>query len=159
MSEVCSADEVTLVDAMHRTNRYALATAGAEAVINGSKVVDNLDSAIGTSLLTLHTADTAVGAELSCHSALIVVGAFNYHTGGILDKVDNTVGTLSYADATADTLSGVNSCHTVLHGDSILGTSHSTVAVAETRVVTYLDRKSTRLNSSHAELSRMPSSA
>ena len=136
--EVCSADEVTLVDAMHGTNRYALAASGAETVINGSEVVDNLDSAIGTCLLTLHTADTAVGAELSCHSALIVIGALDYHAGGILDKVDNTVGTLSYADAAADTLSGVNFCHTVLHGDSILGTSHSTVAVAETRVVTYL---------------------
>ena len=135
---MCSADEVTLVDAVHGTNRYALATAGAEAVIDGSEVVNNLDSAVGTGLLTLHTADTAVGAYLSCHSALIVVGALNYHTGGILDKMDNTVGALSYTDAAADTLSGVNSCYTVLHGDSILRTSHSAVAVAKTSKVTSL---------------------
>ena len=133
-----SADEVTLVDAMHGTNCRTLTASGAEGVVDGSEVIDNLDSTVRTGLLTLHTADTAVGAELSCHGALVVVGAFDYHTGGILDKVDNAVGTLSYADATADTLSGVNSCYTVLHGDSILGTSHSTVAVAETRVVTYL---------------------
>ena len=133
-----AADEVTEVYTLYGTNIVTSATACTLAVIYGSKIVLNLDSTLGTGLLTLHTADTAVGTELSCHSALIVVGALDYHTGGILDKVDNAVGTLSYADATADTLSGVNSCHTVLHGDSILGTSHSTVAVAETRVVTYL---------------------
>ena len=138
ISEVCSADEVTLVDTVHGTNRHALAASGTKVVIDGSEVVDNLDSAVRTGLLTLHTADTAVGAYLSCHSALVVVGALNYHTGSILDKVDDTVGTLSYTNATADTLSGVNSCHAVFNGDSVLGTSNCTVAVAKTSVVTHL---------------------
>ena len=72
-----AADEVTLVDAVYRASSRTLTTAGAEGVIDGREVVDNLDSAIRTSLLTLHTADTTVGAYLSCQGTLIVVGALN----------------------------------------------------------------------------------
>ena len=138
VSEVRSADEVALVDAMYGTNCRTLTASSTERVVDGSEVVNNLDSAALTGLLTLHTADTAVGAYLSCHSALVVVGALNYHTGSILDKVDDTVGTLSYTDATADTLSGVNSCYTVFNSDSVLRTSNRAVTVAKTSKVTRL---------------------
>ena len=77
VSEVRAADEVTLVDAVYRANGCTLTAAGTEVVIYGREVVDNLDSATRTSLLTLHTADTAVGADLSCQGALVVVRALN----------------------------------------------------------------------------------
>ncbi len=133
-----AADEVTLVDAVYRANGCTLTAAGAEVVIYGREVVDNLDSATRTSLLTLHTADTAVGADLSCYGTLIVVRALNDNSGGVFDKVDDTVGTLSYTDTAADTLSGIDLSNAVLDGDSVLRTSHSTVAVAKTSKVTYL---------------------
>ena len=138
MSEVRAADEVALVDAVYRASSRTLTAAGAEVVIYGREVVDNLDSTILTSLLTLHTADTAVGAYLSCQGTLIVVGALNDNSGGVLDKVDNAVGALSYTDTAADTLSRVNLSNAVLDEDSVLGTSNSTVAVAKAGKVTYL---------------------
>ena len=68
-----SADEVTLVDAVYGTNCHARATTGTERVIYGCKIIDNLDSAFRTGLLTLHTTDTTVGAGLSGYCALVVI--------------------------------------------------------------------------------------
>ena len=131
ISEVSSANEVAFVDAVDGANLYARAATGAEGVIDGSKVVLNGDSTLRTGLLTLHTTDTTVGAVLTGESALILVGALHNHAGGVVDKVDDTVGALAYADAAADTLSGINLCYTVIDGDSVLRTNHSAVAVAE----------------------------
>ena len=126
-----SADEVALVDTMLGTYLYAGATAGAEVIVDGREIILYGDSATGTGLLTLHTADTAVGAILTGENTLILVGALNNNAGGVIDEVDDTVGALAYADAAADTLSGINLCYTVIDGDSVLRTNHSAVAVAE----------------------------
>ena len=88
-----------------------------------------------TGFLTLHTADTAVFAVLTCLSALIVIGALYYNADSIVYKMDNTVGTLSYTDAATDTLLRVNTCNAVLDLDSVLGTNCRAVAVAKTSVV------------------------
>ena len=49
--------------------------------------------------------------------------------------MNDTVRALSYANATTDTLLGVNSRYTVFHSDSILRTNLYAVAVAEAGVV------------------------
>ena len=133
-SEVRSADEAAFVYAMYGTNLYACAAAGAKIVVDGRKVVLYGDSAVGTGLLALHTADTSVLAVLTYVCALIVVRALNDNTLGIVYKVDDTVGALSYTDTAADTLLGVNSGNAVLNFDSILRTNNSAVTVAKTSI-------------------------
>ena len=130
--KVCSADKVTLVDAVYGTNLGASAAAGAERVINSSEVSVHGDSAAGTGLLTLHTADTAVGAVLTYVSALIVVRALYHNAGGIVDEVDDAVRTFSHADTAADTLLRIDLSYLVLDGDSVLRTNLSAVAVTKT---------------------------
>ena len=49
--------------------------------------------------------------------------------------MNDAVGALSYTDSTADTLSRIDSCDTVINGDSVLRTNHRAVAVAKTSVV------------------------
>lgn len=126
-----SAYEVAFVDAVNGTNLNARATAGAEVVVDSGEVILNGDSAVRTGLLTLHTADTAVGAVLTCESALVLVGTFNNHAGGVVDKVDNTVGTLAHTNAATDTLAGINFGNAVIYRDSALRTNRCAVAVAE----------------------------
>ena len=130
--KVCSADKVTLVDAVYGTNLGASAAAGAERVIYSSEVSVHGDSAAGTGLLTLHTADTAVGAVLTYVSALIVVRALYHNAGGIVDEVDDAVRTFSHADTATDTLTGIDLSYLVLDGDSVLRTNLSAVAVTKT---------------------------
>ena len=127
-----SADEATLVDAMHGTSLNARATACAKVVVDGGEVILNGDCAVGTGLLALHTADTAVLTVLTYVSALIMVGAFNDNAYGIVEKVDNAVGTLTNADATADTLLGINACYAVLDSDSVLRADSRAVTVSKT---------------------------
>ena len=131
---MCSANEVTLVNAMHGANLNARATAGAEVVVDACEVILNGNCALRTGLLALHTTDTAVGAVLTGECALILVRALNDNTGGVVDEVDDAVGALTHADAAADTLLGVNVSDAVLNGDSALRTNLSTVAVAKTSV-------------------------
>ena len=126
-----SADEVALVDTMNGTSLNAGATACAKVVVDGREIILYGDSAVRTGLLTLHTADTAVGAILTGVNTLILVGALNNNAGGVIDEVDDTVGTLAYADAAADTLSGINLCYAIVDGDSALRTNYRAVAVAE----------------------------
>ena len=127
-----SADEATLVDAMHGTSLNARAAACAKVVVDGSEVILNGDCAVGTGLLALHTADTAVLTVLTYVSALIIVGAFNDNAYGIVEKMDNAVGTLTNADATADTLLGINARYAVLDSDSVLGADSRAVTVSKT---------------------------
>ena len=109
-SEVRSADEAAFVDAMYGTNLYACAAAGAKIVVDGRKVVLYGDSAVGTGLLALHTADTSVLAVLTYVCALIVVRALNDNTLGIVDKVDDTVAfsRLAIDIITGATLDGIS---------------------------------------------------
>ena len=74
---MCSANEVTLVDTMYGANLGTCATALTLCVIDSGKVVYYRDSAAWAGLLALTATDTAVGAGLTCYSALIVAGAFN----------------------------------------------------------------------------------
>ena len=129
-----SADEATLVDTMYGTSLNACATACAKAIVDGSEVILNGDRTVGTGLLALHTADTAVLAVLTSVCTLIVVRALNDNALGVVDKVNDAVGTLSYADTTADTLLGIDSGNAVLNLDSVLRTYCNTVAVAEAGV-------------------------
>ena len=129
---MCATDEVALVDAVDGADLNARATACAKAIVDGSEVILNGDRTVGTGLLALHTADTAVLAVLTSVCALIVVGALNDNALGVVDKVDNAVRTLSYADATADTLLRVDFSYLVLDGDSVLRTYLSAVAVTKT---------------------------
>ena len=128
-----AADEVTEVYTLYGTNIVTSATACTLAVIYGSKIVLNLDSTLGTGLLTLHTADTAVGACLTGYSTLVVAGALYNNANSILNEVDNVVGTSLLAEAAADTLLGVDLCDTLFLIDSnrISGTNVHTVTVAK----------------------------
>ena len=130
-SEVSTADKTALVDTVYGTNLNARATSGTEIVVDGSEVILNGDRAVRTGLLTLHTADTAVGAVLAHVCALVVVGAFNDHAYGIVEKMDNAVGTLAYANATADTLLGIDASYVILNGNGVLRADLGTVSVAE----------------------------
>ena len=126
-----SADEVTLVDAMNGAHLCASTASGAKGVIYRSEISLYLDRAAGTGLLTLHTADTAVRAILTDVSTLVVVGALNDYARGVVDEVNNTVGTLSYTDSAADTLTGIDLSNIVLDKDSVLRAYLCTVAVTE----------------------------
>ena len=126
-----SADEATLVDTVHGTRLYACAAAGTEVVVDGCEVVLNSDSAVGTGLLALHTADTAVRAVLTCVCALVGVRALNNNAYGIVKKVNDAVGALTNADATADTLLRIYTRYAILDSDSVLRTNRYTVTVAE----------------------------
>ena len=133
-----AADKAALVDTVYGTSLYARTATGTKRIVDGREIVLYGDSAVGTGLLTLHTADTAVGAILTHGCALIMVRAFNNNAGGVVDKVDDTVGALTNADATADTLLGVNACYAVLNSDSILRTYSYAIAVAKTSIGTGL---------------------
>ena len=106
---------------MYGTNLYAGAAAGAERIVDGCQVIDNSDRAVRTGLLALHAADTAVGAVLAGHSTLVVVGASNDHAGGVVDQLDDVIGTLTGANAATDTFLRVNLCYTVFDVNGILG--------------------------------------
>lgn len=131
---MCAADEVTLVDAMHGAGRGAGATAGALAIVDNGEVVDHLDRALGTGLLALAASNTAVLAALAYRRTLIVVRALNNNALGILDKMNDTVGTLSYAHTASDTLSRIDASNAILDSDSVLGTDSHAVTIAEAGV-------------------------
>ena len=128
-----AADEITQMNTLHRTYLVTLAAAGALGVVYGGEVVFNLDCTLGTILLTFHTTYTSVGANLAHLSALVVAGALNDNAGGIVDKVNDMVGTSLCTKAAANALSGVNLRNTLLgiDADCITGTNLHTVAVAK----------------------------
>ena len=126
-----SADEVTLVYAVNGANLNASATAGAERIIYSCEIVYYCYCSVRTGLLALHTANTAVRAIFACESALVVIGALYDNTGGVVNEVNDSVGTFAYADSAADALTGIYSCNTVFDRYSILGANLYTVAVAK----------------------------
>ena len=128
---MCAADKVALVQTMYGTNLHAGSTAGAERIVDGRQVIDDGNGTVRAGLLTLHTADTAVGAVLAGYSTLIVVGAGNDHTSGIVDQLDDVIGTFTGADATADTCLRIHLCHAVFDANGILGADLHAVAVAK----------------------------
>ena len=131
---MCAADEVALVNTMYGASLDTFTATGALIIIDGREVIYNLDSAVGTGLLALTAGDTAVLTALSNCRALIVVRALYNNALGILDKVNDTVGALSCAHATADTLSRIDASYAVLNSDSVLGTDAYAIAVAKAGV-------------------------
>ena len=103
-----AANKVADVYTLCRANVIANSAAGAFIIINSGKVIFNRDSTRGAGFLALAAADTAVKANLTDLGALIVARAFNNNSRGIVDKVDNAVGTLLNAKTAAYALSGVN---------------------------------------------------
>ena len=70
--KVSAANEVAEMNTFHRAYLVTLAAACTLTVVDGSKVVYYLDCTLGTVLLTLHTADTAVRANLTNLRALVM---------------------------------------------------------------------------------------
>ena len=99
-----AAGEVFEVTTLLRTYLLTRSTSCTLFVIDGSKVVFNLDRALGTGFLTLSASDTAVMAYLAHLRALVVAGALDNHAGGVVDEADNAVGTFLHAEAAADAL-------------------------------------------------------
>ena len=131
--KMSATDEVAEVNTFNRTNLVTISTTCALAVIYGGKIVFNLDCSFGAIFLTLHTAYASVGAYLANLSALVVAGALNNNARGIVNKMNNVVGTSLCTETAANTLSGVNLSDKLLRIDanSITGTHLHTVAVAK----------------------------
>ena len=122
---------------MHGAYRCALAASCASVVVDNGEVVLNLNSARGTFLLTLATADTAVSTSLSRYSALVVIGAENLYSLRVGNHTDNTVRANARAHTATDTEATINSCHAVHNADCLLRTNACAVAIAEAGVVTH----------------------
>ena len=126
------------MDAMYGTNIITRSASCAKRVIDGCKVVLNLNRARGACLLTLHAANASIGANLACDSALIVVRALNNYLYGIVYKLDDVVGTFTNADAASDTFLRVYLCNAIHNGNGVLGAHFYAVAITKASVVTSL---------------------
>lgn len=135
---MCAADEVALVDTMNGANLGAFAAAGALVIIDNGEVVNNLDRAVWTGLLTLAAGNTAVSTALANCRALIVIRALYDYANGILNKMDNAVRTLACTHTATDTLGGVDLGNAVLDRNGVLGTDGYAIAVAKAGVCTKL---------------------
>ena len=131
---MCAADEVFEMNTLYGTCIVASATTCTLIIVNNSKIILNCNCAMRTGLLTLHTADTAVGACLTCNSALVMAGALNNDSAGLGEHVDNALRTGLSTEAATDTSNGINLGNAVLGIDvnSVLGTNLHTVAVTKT---------------------------
>ena len=138
LSEVSTASEAFNMNTLLGTYLYTSATACTLIIINYCEIILNLNCAVRTGLLTLHTSDTTVRASLVGYSALIVAGALNSNSGLLGENVNNTVGTGLFAKTASDTLGRINLSNTVfdIDVDSILRTNCDTVAVAKTSIGT-----------------------
>ena len=77
--EMRATDEIAGVNTFHGTHVVASAAACTLLIINGCKVVFNLNCSLGTGFFTFTAADTSVGADLANLGALVVAGAFDDH--------------------------------------------------------------------------------
>ena len=125
------AHEAILVNCVNGAGLCTFATAGTLIVVDNCEVLIHGDRTVRAGLYALHTADTAVGADLSCDRTLIVVGAGNSDLCGCVDYLDDAVGAGLCAFSAADTAFGNDLCNAVFDNDSILGADSGTVAVAE----------------------------
>ena len=131
--KVSAADEVADVYTLHRTHLVAGSATRTLFVINGSKVINNLNCTLGTGLFTLSAGDTAVKANLTHLSTLVVTRALNDNTRGVVDKMDNVIRTSLGTKSAANALSGVNLGNSLfgIDADCISGANLHTVAVAK----------------------------
>ena len=78
--KMSTADKVAEVYTLNRANLVTLSASRTFIIIDSSKIVNNLDRALRTSLLTLHASYASVRANLTNLSTLIMAGAFNHNT-------------------------------------------------------------------------------
>jgi len=130
-----AADEVAEMYTFNGTHIMTLPAARALIIINHSKIILNLYSAVGTGFLTLSAADTTVQAYLADLSALIVVRALDDNARGVVNEVNNTVGTSFDAKTAAYAPSWVNLRYIFLGIDaySVSWADLHAVTVAKTR--------------------------
>ena len=131
---MCTANKVTFVYAMNGADLNASCAVCAKLVVDGCKVVFDLDRAAWTSLLALHTADTSVCAILTGKCALFVVGALYDYSCGVVYDLDNAIGAGACAYAAANALSWVDVRYAILNGNSVAGADLYAIAVAEAGV-------------------------
>ena len=128
-----SADEILQMNTLHGTNIVTSSAARTLIIINCGEIILYLDCSLGTGLLTLHTADTAVGASLTGYSSLIVAGALNNNTGGVVNHMNYAVGTGLSTERASDTLGRIDLCNAVFTNvNCVVGTYGNTVTVAKT---------------------------
>ena len=58
---MCAADKVALMNTFNGANLGTVAASRAKRIVDNRKIVDNLNCAMRTSLLTLHATNTTVG--------------------------------------------------------------------------------------------------
>ena len=125
------AHEAILMDRVYGTCLCTFATAGALIVVDNCEVLIHGDRTVRAGLYALHTADTAVLADLACNCALIVVRAGNSDLCCSVDDLDDAVGAGLCTFAASDTAFGDDLCNSVFDNYRILGADSGTVAVAE----------------------------
>ena len=132
--KVGAANEVAEVYTLNRAYIVTASATRARGVVDGSKIVFYLDCSLGAGFLTLAAGDTTVEANLANLSTLVVTRALNDNTRGVVDKVNDVVGTSLCAKSAADALAGVDFRNSLLGIDanSIAGANLHTIAVAKT---------------------------
>ena len=117
-----TAAQVLALDALGGTGFGAGAAVGALFVVDDRHVVLHLDGAGRTDALAFFAADTAGGANLARHGALVAVAARNNHLLGVGNQRNQVVGAGLDADAAADTVAGVDLRHAVPDKNRVLRT-------------------------------------
>ena len=112
----------------------AFAAIGTQVHINGGQIVDNLSRAIGTGALALFAADTAGLADLTGVCTLVTAGAAYISSRRGRNDIDQMIGALLGAQATADAKSTVNHRDAFYDRDRAIGADRNTIAIAQTAV-------------------------
>ena len=130
--KVGAANEVAGVYTSHRTHRLASPATRALGIIDGGKIVNNLDCTVGTGLFALAAGYTAVKTNLANLCDLAVAVALYNNARCVVNKMNNAVGAGLYTNTATDTLSRIDFGN-ILFGDadSVTGTRGNTVAVAK----------------------------
>ena len=130
--KVCTANKVSFVNAFYGAYAFACAATGAFIVINGCKVINNLDRSDRAGFFALAAGDASVRAGLSYRRAFVVAITGNDDARRIFDKVNDTVGAFLYAKSATDAFFRLNSGNAVLaDANSVAGANSYAIAVSE----------------------------
>ena len=130
--KMCAADKVSFVYAMNRAYSHTFGAAGTKRIVYSCQIVNDFDSSVRTGLLTLHTTNTTVRADLSCYCALVVIGAFHHNSSGVVYDLDNIIGTFTSTHSAANAFFWIDVSNTVLDADSVMRTNAQAIAVSKT---------------------------
>ena len=119
------------VNTAYGADLVTLSAADALIVINACAEVLNLYRICRTSLLTLHTADTAVSTVLTGLRALLAVGTFNDHARNVINQMNKGIGAVTSADAATNAKGGLDLSYTVFNSNGALRTNCRTVTVSK----------------------------